>query len=219
MADVVIFGAGPVAEVFWHYLAHDSEHRPVAFTVDGQYLDKTELFGLPVTPFERVTEQYPPESCGIFVGLSYRKLNVPRAEKLAEAEAKGYAAISYVHPRASVPPGFVAAPNSFIMEHNTIQPFVQVGRNVILWSGNHIGHHSCIEDNCFISSHVVISGGVTVGANSFIGVNATLRDNIAIGSHNIIGAGALILKNTEDYAVYPGKGTEPASIRSDRLRG
>ena len=105
------------------------------------------------------------------------------------------------------------------MEHNTIQPFVEIGENTILWSGNHIGHHSRIGANCFVSSHVVISGGVTVGENSFIGVNATLRDNIAIGSHCIIGAGALILRDAEDYAVFPGVGTEPSRVRSDRLRG
>ena len=218
MSDVVIFGAGQVAEAIWHYLAHESEHRPVAFTVDGEYIVKDEHLGLPVVAFERVQEQFPPESCGVFVAMSYRKLSAPRAAKLAEAEAKGYTAIGYVHPRAATPPGFVAQPNTFIMEHNTIQPFVQIGRNVILWSGNHVGHHSRIADNCFISSHVVISGGVSIGANSFLGVNATLRDNITIGSHNVIGAGALILKDTADYAVYPGKGTEPAALRSDQLR-
>jgi sugar O-acyltransferase (sialic acid O-acetyltransferase NeuD family) len=219
MADVVIFGVGQVAEVIWHYLEHESPHRPVAFTVDAEYQTADELLGLPVVPFERVHERFPPEQCAIFVAVAYRKLNRIRADKLAEAEAKGYRAISHVSPRAVVPPGFEPGPNSFIMEHNTVQPFVTVGRNVVLWSGNHIGHHSAIADNVFIASHVVISGAVKVGANTFIGVNATLRDGITIGSHNIIGAGALILKDTEDFAVYPGKATDPAPLRSDRLRG
>lgn len=219
MADVLIFGAGQVAEVIWHYLEHESEHRPVGFTVDGEYLTTDVSCGLPVVAFERASEAFPPESCAIFVAMSYRKLNAPRAAKLAQAEALGYRAIAYVSPRASVAKGFVPQPNSIIMEHNTIQPFVKIGKNTILWSGNHIGHHSTIGENVFISSHVVISGGVTVGDNGFIGVNATLRDNISIGSHNIVGAGALILKDTEDYAVFPGTGTAPAPMRSDRLRG
>ena len=33
-----------------------------------------------------------------------------------------------------------------------------IGNNTIIWSGNHIGHHSKIGNNCFISSHVVVSG-------------------------------------------------------------
>jgi hypothetical protein len=48
--------------------------------------------------------------------------------------------------------------NAFILEDNTIQPFVRIGPNVTLWSGNHIGHHSTVEDHVFIASHVVVSG-------------------------------------------------------------
>ena len=48
--------------------------------------------------------------------------------------------------------------NCFIFEDNTVQPFVTLGNNLVLWSGNHIGHHSTLRDHCFISSHVVISG-------------------------------------------------------------
>ena len=219
MADVIVFGVGQVAETVHYYLSRESDHQVVGFTVDGEYQASDSLLGLPVVPFERVAETFPPERCGIYVAMSFRKLNRPRAAKLREAEAMGYRAISHVSPRAVVWDGFVAQPNTFIMEHNTIQPFVTIGRNTIVWSGNHIGHHSTIGDNVFVSSHVVVSGAVSVGDNSFLGVNATLRDNIRIGAYNIIGAGTLILKDTEDFAVYPGKGTEPAAIRSDRLRG
>ena len=87
----------------------------------------------------------------------------------------------------------------------------------VLWSGNHIGHHATIEDNCFIASHVVISGGCTIGANTFIGVNATFHDHIRVGAFNIIGAGATITGNTVDRAVYKGTKSTPASITSDKL--
>jgi NDP-sugar pyrophosphorylase family protein len=45
--------------------------------------------------------------------------------------------------------------NCLVLEDNTIQPFASIGRNVTLWSGNHIGHHAQIRDHCFIASHVV----------------------------------------------------------------
>jgi sugar O-acyltransferase (sialic acid O-acetyltransferase NeuD family) len=218
MADVIVFGAGQIAEVVWHYLTHESDHRVVGFTVDGEYLKEDRVMGLPVVPFETVQTAFPPQSHGIYVAMSFRGLNAPRAAKLAEAEAKGYRAIGHVSPRAVVPPGFVVKPNSFIMEHNTIQPFVEIGRNTILWSGNHIGHHSTIGDNCFIASHVVVSGAVSVGNNCFIGVNATLRDNISIGERCIVGAGALVLHSAPDGTVFPGQGTEPAKVTSDRVR-
>ena len=37
---------------------------------------------------------------------------------------------------------------------------VRIGNDVVLWSGNHIGHDSTIGDHCFIASHVVVSGNV-----------------------------------------------------------
>ena len=218
MGKVVIFGSGQIAEVIWHYLTHESDHEVAAFSVDGAYLKETSLFGLPVVPFEEIERAFPPDEHGIYVAMSFRKLSAPRAAKLAEAEAKGYRAIGHVSPRAVVPPGFVARPNTFIMEHNTIQPFVEIGRNVIVWSGNHIGHHSRIGPDGFISSHVVVAGCVSIGSNSFLGVNSTLRDNITLGSHVVVGAGALVLQDAPDYAVFPGQGTEIARIRSDRLR-
>ena len=218
MGKVVIFGSGPIAEVIWSYLTSESDHEVVGFTVDAEYLKATSLFGLPVVPFEEVESAFPPETHGIYVAIGYGKLNTLRTAKLAEAEARGYQAIGHVSPRAVVPPGFVPGPNTFIMEHNTIQPFAEIGRNVIVWSGNHIGHHSKIGDNCFVSSHVVIAGCVSIGENCFLGVNSTLRDNITLGSHVVVGAGALVLQDAPDYALFPGKGTEIAAIRSDRLR-
>ena len=37
-----------------------------------------------------------------------------------------------------------------IMEHNTIQPYVTIGENTILWSGNHVGHHTQIGKNVIL---------------------------------------------------------------------
>ena len=88
-----------------------------------------------------------------------------------------------------------------------------------LWSGNHIGHHSIIEDHCFITSQVVISGGCTIGESTFIGVNSTLRDHINIGQANMIGAGCLILADSEDKNVFMEKGTELSRVPSNRIKG
>ncbi len=104
------------------------------------------------------------------------------------------------------------------MENNVVQPFARIGRNVIVWSGNHIGHHSTIEDHCFIASHAVISGSVTIGEGSFVGVNATIRDNVTVGRHNVLGAGTLILANTSDDGVFMGEATAMSKVPSHRLR-
>lgn len=108
--------------------------------------------------------------------------------------------------------------NCFILEDNTIQPFVKIGNNVTLWSGNHVGHHSVIEDHCFLASHIVVSGRVRIGRSCFIGVNATFRDHVDIGEKSIIGAGALILSDVQPEGVYIGNATERSRVPSRRLK-
>jgi len=216
--DVVIFGIGQIAEVIHYYLSQEGGRTVAAFTVDRAYRTADELFGLPIVDFEDVEARYPPSDYEMFVAVSFKQVNKLREAKVAAAEAKGYALTSHVSPRATVWPGLVLHPNTIIMENNVIQPFVKIGRNVTMWSGNHVGHHSRIGDNCFIASHVVVSGSCEIGAGSFIGVNATLRDNITIGARNVIGAGALILASTEDEAVFIGPATPQAKVPSSRLR-
>jgi UDP-3-O-[3-hydroxymyristoyl] glucosamine N-acyltransferase len=91
--------------------------------------------------------------------------------------------------------------NCFILENNVIQPFVRVGNNVTLWSGNHIGHHSTIGDHCFISSHVVISGSCEIGENCFLGVNATVRDNVKLGPFVVASSGAILMEDCPERTV------------------
>jgi sugar O-acyltransferase (sialic acid O-acetyltransferase NeuD family) len=218
MRDVIIFGIGQVAEVIHHYLTEEGGRNVVAFTVDAAYRTAEDVFGVPVVDFEDVEQRFPPDTHEMFVAISFKGVNKLREAKVAEAEAKGYALTSHVSPRASVWSKLVVNPNTIIMENNVIQPFVTIGRNVIMWSGNHIGHHTRIGDNCFIASQAVISGNCEIGAGTFIGVNATLRDNINIGARNVIGAAALILKSSDDNAVFVGAATEAARVTSDRLR-
>ncbi len=218
MKELVIFGIGEQAEVAFYYFDNHSEYTVTAFCVDSGYMTKSELFGRPVVAFETLGEQYPPEEYALFVAIGYSKVNKVREEKYLAAKAKGYDLASYISSKATLYTDLIGE-NCFILEDNTIQPYVRIGNNVTLWSGNHIGHHAVIGDNCFITSHVVVSGGVEVGRNSFIGVNATLRDHIRIGESNVIGAGALILSDTSENQVYMEKATDASRVPSNRLRG
>jgi sugar O-acyltransferase (sialic acid O-acetyltransferase NeuD family) len=218
MQQIVIFGAGEIAELADFYFTHDSRLEVAGFTVDEAYLKSTDFRGRPVVPFERVTESFPPEKYGLFVAISYSKINDVRAAKVAAARAASYQLVSYVSSRATIFPGLEIKENCFILEDNTIQPFAEIGANVTLWSGNHIGHHSVIEGDVFIASHVVVSGGVRIGQGSFIGVNATLRDHVTIGKKCVIGAGALVLDDQPDFSVVAPRGTERSAVPSTRLR-
>ena len=105
--------------------------------------------------------------------------------------------------------------NCFILEDNTLQPFTTIGNNVVLWSGNHIGHHGRIDDHVFFTSHVVMSGHCHIKERSWIGVNATIRDFTTIGEGCLVAMGSLITKDTEDGGFYmgsPAKKQEKAAI-------
>lgn len=215
---LVIFGTGDIAQLAHYYFTKDSDYEVCAFTIDATYITDSEFCGLPVVAFDEVATLYPPQSHDLFVALSYSKRNAVRKEKYLAAKAIGYKLTSYISSHATVLNEGNIGENCFIFEDNTIQPFVKIGNNVTFWSGNHVGHHSTIRDHCFISSHVVISGGVKIDESCFIGVNATLRDHIKVGAKCVIGAGTLILADTEPEGLYIGQATERSSLPSSKLR-
>jgi sugar O-acyltransferase (sialic acid O-acetyltransferase NeuD family) len=216
--QIIIFGTGEIAELADFYFTHDSENEVVGFTVDGAFLKQDQFRGKPVVAFEDIVEKFAPGRYDIFVAVSYAKINAVRAEKVAAARARGYRLATYQSSRATVFPGFEAKENCFILEDNTIQPFANIGANVTLWSGNHIGHHSTIEDDVFLASHVVVSGGVRIGQGSFVGVNVTIRDHVMIGKKCVLGAGALVLEDQPDFSVVAPRGSERSPVPSTRLR-
>ncbi|OXT02649.1 transferase [Notoacmeibacter marinus] len=216
---IVIFGTGELAEVAAFYFEADAGREIAAFTIDGDRIGSNRFAGKAVLPFEDIVTSHGPGDHDLFVAVGYSGLNDLRAAKCAEAEGKGYTLPSYVSSRATTFSDFACGSNCFILEDNTIQPFVRIGRGVTLWSGNHIGHHSSIGDFAFISSHVVISGGVSVGAHSFIGVNATTNDHIAIGARCVIGSGTTVAKSIPDETVITSEPGKIAKIPSSRLRG
>lgn len=218
MAKVVVFGTSQWAELAHFYLTHDSEHDVVAFTLDRDYIEAAEYKGLPVVAFDEVEKHFPPGEYKMFIPMSFKKMNHLRAEKYTEAKDKGYELISYVSSKATTFPDFQCGDNCFIFEDNTIQPFVKIGSNVIMWSGNHIGHHSTIKDHVMITSHVVISGCCTIEPFCFFGVNATVRDETTIARETLVGMGVTILKDTQEFEVYKATATPAAGFRSDEIR-
>lgn len=217
MKKLIIFGTGAFGEIANFYFTHDSDYEVAAFTVSQESFNEKKFGDLPVVPFEKIESIYPPDEYSMFIAIGYNKMNKIRAKFFTESKNKGYNLVSYVNSKATTWKDLTIGENCFILENNVIQPFVKIGNNVILWSGNHIGHHSIISDHCFISSHVVISGFVKVGLYSFLGVNSTIRDGIEIAPECLIGANTVILKNTKNCEVYASKGTEVFPTSSNQI--
>lgn len=218
MAKVIIFGLQDYAELAHYYLEKDSPHDVAAFCVNKAYIPEGGQFrGLPVLAFEDVDQTHPAQDFCFFAPMSPRNMNRDRERVFNEIRAKGYRMISYVSSRATLFDNEIGE-NCFILENNTLQPFTRVGNNVVLWSGNHLGHHSHIHDHATFTSHVVMSGHCDIGAYSFLGVNSTLRDGIRIGEGGFIAMAAAVMKNTEPWSVYKGNPAVRLAMPSTQMR-
>lgn len=218
MAKLIIFGTGDIAQLANFYFTNDTEHEVIAFTVDAAFINETSFENKPVVPFENVAQLYPPAEFNMFVALSYAKLNTLRQQKYQQAKDKGYKLETYISSRCSYLSANISGDNCFILEDNTVQPFVTIGNNVTLWSGNHIGHHSVIESHNFISSHVVVSGHCVIKSNCFIGVNATIGHKVTVNEKCIIGAGSVVTADTNASAVYVPAKSAMLDINSSKIK-
>lgn len=215
MSKVVIFGAGKIADEAYFYLTNDSPHEVVAFTVDAEHVGAGRKLGLPVVPFEGLTQSHPPGDFKMFVAVGYQDLNRFRARRYEEAKAKGYELISYVSSRASNFGNVEVGDNCFVLEFVTIQPCSRVGNNVFLWSGNHVGHHATVGDHCYVAGSVVISGSTVIEPYCFLGVNSTIGHEVTIGAESFVGAGTLVTKSAPPKSVYVAADTPRFRLDSD----
>lgn len=210
---LIIFGNNQTAQLAKYYLENDEKYRNkykiIAFTVHKKYR-KTDTFeGLPLVDFETLQDTYPPKGSKLygdimlFAPMTGKGLNKIREQVYLQGLDKGYKFISYISSKATVLTDKIGD-NCFILEDNTIQPFVTIGNNCILWSGNHIGHHSVIKDNVFLTSHIVVSGNCVIEPYCWLGVNATLRNAITLAEGTLVAMSASIVKSTQPYTVYMG---------------
>jgi sugar O-acyltransferase (sialic acid O-acetyltransferase NeuD family) len=218
MAKVIIFGIQDFASLAHFYLRHDSQHQVVAFSVSKEYIpEEKEFKGLPIIAFENVESNYSPQEYRFFAPMSHHGMNRLRESIYNQIKGKGYELISYISSKATLFPEAKIGDNCFILEDNTIQPFTIIGNNIVLWSGNHIGHNSVIKNHVLFTSHVVLSGRCFVEPYSFFGVNSTIRDGLHIAEGSLIAMGACITKNTEPWGVYKGNPAKKGEVLSKDL--
>jgi len=195
----IIFGTEQLADIAFFYLKNDSIHQPSAFCVDSPYIKRESFNELPVHSSEDIEKFCSPKDYNFIVPVTSNKL---RESKYSFFKSKGYKFINYVSSKSIV--NSRLGENCFVLENNNIQPFVTFGSNIVLWSGNHIGHHSVIKDNVFFSSHVVLSGNCLVESYCYFGVNSSVRDSVTVAEGTFIGMSSVVTKSTVSYKKYFG---------------
>lgn len=216
--DIVMFGAGKVADVVYHHIKHAGTHNVIAFTTDAEHVpDDGTFHGKPIVPFESVETRYPADRYGMLVAIGYHGLNEVRRTRYEAAKAKGYELVSYVSPRAGVGNWLRMGDNCIILDNATIEPGVTLGNDVVVWSNALIGHHSVIEDHCWIAGQAVFGGTAHLGESSFVGLGAIVGHEVELGSRTMLGAGVLATKCADSKSVFIAKNTELFRLDSERF--
>ena len=171
---------------------------------------------MPIVAFENIEKEYPVTDFKFFAPMSPQKMNRLREQVYYAIKTKGYELISYVSSKATLFNNSIGD-NCFILENNTIQPFTSIGNNVILWSGNHIGHHSIIKDHIMFTSHVVLSGHCVIENYCTLGVNATIRDGLTIAEGTFVAMAASVIKSTDSWGMYKGNPAQKAEKSTKEL--
>lgn len=192
MSRIVLFGAGRGAAVAHRFLKGDTAHEVVAFAVDAERRQADSHRGLPLIDFEDAPRRYPPDDFRMMILLGYQEMNGLRRRKFEAAKAMGYALESYVASDIFRVEPISVGENCFILDNQSISLDVSIGDNVVMWSSNHVGDLSRIDDHAWITSKVAIAANVTVGAGAFIGVGAALANGVRIGAEAFVGAGLAV---------------------------
>ena len=214
---LLIVGDSAFAEIACRYFERENKYQFVGFAVEKDYLKKDQLLGKPIYELEKIENLFPPNTVTLFVAITYAKLNRLRTRIYKDLKSKGYKFAKYISHYAYVDQETEIGENVFIFENNTVQPFVTIKNNTILWSGNHIGHHSIINENVFIASQVVISGFCHIGENSFLGVNSTISNGIKIGKNNFIREGTIISSDTKEDSIFSPAESLKSKVKASRF--
>jgi sugar O-acyltransferase (sialic acid O-acetyltransferase NeuD family) len=191
--QLIIFGAGKIAEAVSYYFERDSEYSIEGYVVDDEFVSGNEFLNKPLIPLSDVGLKYPASEFEVFVATGYQGINQLRTDKFNFFKSKGYKFASYVSP--SVDGNFTLGENTIIMDNAVVQPCVEFGSNVFVWGGAMVGHHAVIEDNCWLTGGCLIGGIVTLGNGTFVGLGTMIGNEVKIGEKCMLGAASLTTKS------------------------
>ena len=218
MADIVIFGASMSAEAAKAYLEAHTEHCVVGFTVDAAYARSDQFCGLPLVPWDRLEERFPPDRVELLGPISYRLMNEFRRDRYLEGKARHYRFASFIHPDCRSYATEIGE-HCFILGQTVIEPCARIGSNVVIWGGCYVAHHCVIGDHTFMSGLVGIAGGTTIGERCFLGGRATVAEGLTIGAGSLIAIGALVTRDLPTNSVARrARGERITQLPSARMR-
>ncbi len=201
MKDLLIFGANDLGRLLKFYLEDDHDPRAVAaFTMDKAYITENTYLGLPVVPFESISEEYPPDAYEILLAIGNSKMNDIRKRVFLECKAKGYTVASYYHSSCSIHSDRIGEGN-ILLENCLVYPFAEIGDGNLMWDHVLISHDCIVGSFNTFSSYADLCGYVTIGSNGYFGKHCIINEHSVIADYTLVGANAYAKKETRPYDV------------------
>ena len=199
--NIVLYGAGVVAQCAISYFRDDPRYNIRALVVDEKYWTKKSILGLPIYSYTDFKNKLQKSEIFLNVCMGYSELNYDRQSVCERLQNDGWELCSLIHSINKIDDCSFGS-NTIIFPNCNIQPFVKMGMGNIIWPGSMIGHHSKIGDFNWFTSHSLIGGHAKIGNNNFFGLGSVVMNNVQIKNTNIINANCTIDKCTETGDVY-----------------
>ncbi len=201
MKDIIIFGANDLGRLLKYYLEDDHDRRTVvAYTMNQEYIKESWFLGLPVVPFERVDEEYPPDKYEVLLAIGNNRMNNIRKSVFYKCKEKGYNIASFFHSSCSIHSKEIGEGN-ILLENCLVYPFAKIGNGNLLWDHVLISHDCVVGDFNTFSSYADLCGYVTIGNNGYFGKHCIINEHSKIADYTLVGANAYAKRETDPYAV------------------
>lgn len=212
---IIIFGVGETSQTIYNYVSECDDFIVKGFTASKDYIKNcTNIFDLPVYPFETIEKILEPSKYSIVIGISFTGLNTLRENIFLQAKAKGFKVATYISPNSYVSKTAIIKEGVFIYDNVSINHNCVIEENSVICSGTVISHSSKIGKNVFIAPNCSIGGFAEIGNNNFIGIGCTIIDKIKTTDNVILSAGSLLTTNALNSNVYKGFPAKDSGINS-----
>lgn len=202
MEKAILFGLGTLAKLVLHSNSfHHNPYDVIALTADAEFISTNSLCGIPVIPFTKIKEMFPPESgVGFIVCIGYKNMNQGRKRTYERIAQEGYKFLNFIDTKAIIRSNEIGMGNIFF-EGCNIGPGSKIGNGNVFYPNSLLAHNCLVGDYNYFAISSSIGGFVQINDCCFIGNNASVRDKCSIASYTLIGGGAYVNASTSAYDV------------------
>lgn len=130
--------------------------------------------------------------------------NRSRGVVLKELIDEGFSIATIVHPSAMIADSVSIKEGTCVLAGVVINPYVKIGKGVVLNTGARLDHHNLIGDFSHICPGTVLAGDVKIGSHCFIGIGSVVSGQVQITDNVILGAGCVVVKSITESGTYVG---------------